>query len=80
MDYTNDNELPEVTDEALKEALQETRAYTIAVLKAGPGFRALGADRDAEVADTIWAHGKRNAAFAPPVSYPSCALLRTEAA
>lgn len=33
------------------------------VLKAGPRFSAPGPDRDAEVAATIWEHGKRDMAL-----------------
>jgi hypothetical protein len=60
MNYTDDSQLPEVTDEQLQERLQETRPYTIVILKAGPNFSMPGPDRDSDVARTIWAHGKRN--------------------
>ena len=61
--YTDDSELPEVTDEQLQAALQSTKPYTIVILKAGPAFSTPGPDRDPGVEKTIWAHGKRNAAL-----------------
>jgi hypothetical protein len=63
MRYTDDRELPEVTDEQLEEALPTTKPYTIVVLKAGPRYQAPGPGRDAEVEKIIWAHGKRNFAL-----------------
>ncbi|HKE50986.1 MAG TPA: hypothetical protein VKE25_05705 [Actinomycetes bacterium] len=63
MDFTDDSQLPDVTDEMLQDALTRTKSYTVVVLKAGPKFLAPGADRDPEVASTIWAHGKRNFAL-----------------
>ena len=63
MDFTDDSQLPDVTDEMLQDALTRTKSYTVVVLKAGPKFSAPGADRDPEVASTIWAHGKRNFAL-----------------
>jgi hypothetical protein len=63
VNYTDDSELPDVTDEMLQDALPTTRPYTIVVLKAGPKFEMPGADRSSEVAKIIWAHGKRNYAL-----------------
>jgi len=63
MDFTDDSQLPDVTDEMLQDALTRTKSYTVVVLKAGPKFSAPGSDRDPEVANTIWAHGKRNFAL-----------------
>ncbi len=63
MGYTDDGDLPRVTDDQLMEAIQATKPYTIVVLKAGPGFSMPGSDRDAQVDATIWEHGKRNAAL-----------------
>jgi hypothetical protein len=63
MTYASDSDLPEVSDGMLQEALQRVRPYTIVVLKAGPNFSMPGPDRDAGVARTIWAHGKRNYAL-----------------
>src|SRR5437016_5169370 len=63
MNYTDDSDLPEVTDEQLEEALPTTRPYTIVVLKAGPKFEMPGPDRTSGVTSTIWAHGKRNFAL-----------------
>jgi hypothetical protein len=61
--YTDDSQLPEVSDELLEGALPTTRPYTVVVLKAGPRFQPAGPDRDPEVAGIIWAHGKRNYAL-----------------
>ena len=63
MDYTDDRNLPEVTDELLEEALRTTRPYTIVVLKAGRAFETPGPDRGSGVTRTIWSHGKRNYAL-----------------
>ena len=63
MTYTDDSDLPEVTDEQLQEALATTRPYTIVVLKAGPKYQMPGPDRDQDVEKVIWAHGKRNFAL-----------------
>ena len=49
MDYTDDRDLPEVTDELLEEALRTTRPYTIVVLKAGRAFETPGPDRGSGV-------------------------------
>jgi hypothetical protein len=63
VDYTDDSELPEVTDEMLQQALPTTKPYTIVVLKAGPRFELPDQERSSEVAKIIWAHGKRNYAL-----------------
>jgi hypothetical protein len=63
MSYTDDSELPEVTDERLEEALKTTKAYTIVVLMAGRRFSVPSPDRDPDVGKTIWSHGKRNFAL-----------------
>jgi hypothetical protein len=61
--YTDDSQLPDVTDAMLEEARSTTKPYTAVVLKAGPKFEMPGPDRDSEVAKIIWAHGKRNYAL-----------------
>jgi hypothetical protein len=63
VDYTGDSQLSDVTDEMLQQALPTTKPYTVVVLNAGPRFEPLGPDRSSEVADIIWAHGKRNYAL-----------------
>jgi hypothetical protein len=63
MKYTDDSELPPVTDETLQEALQGVRPYTIVILKVGPNFSMPGPDRDSGAARIIWEHGKRNLAL-----------------
>ncbi|HEU4543361.1 MAG TPA: hypothetical protein VFR23_19680 [Jiangellaceae bacterium] len=63
MRYTDDSELPEVTDNVLSDALQTTTPYTIVILKATPKSSTSGSDLDHEVATTVWAHGKRNFAL-----------------
>jgi hypothetical protein len=63
MGYSDDRNLPEVTDEQLEEARLTTKAYTVVVLKAGPRFEMPGPDRGSGVTRTIWAHGKRNLAL-----------------
>ena len=63
MKYTDDSDLPAITDEQLQQALIGTRPYTIVILKAGPRFEMPGPDRASEVAKIIWAHGKRNFAL-----------------
>jgi hypothetical protein len=63
VNYTDDSQLPDVTDEMLQQALLTTGPYTVVVLKAGPRFEMPDQDRSSEVAGTIWAHGKRNYAL-----------------
>lgn len=63
MTYTSDAALPTVTDEALREALQTIRPYTVCVLSAGPRFQEPGPERERWVADLIWEHAKRNYAL-----------------
>jgi len=63
VNYTDDSQLPEVTDEMLEKALPTTKPYTIVVLNAGPKFEMPGPNRDSEIAKIIWAHGKRNYAL-----------------
>jgi hypothetical protein len=63
VNYTDDSELPDGTDEMLQQALPTTKPYTIVVLKAGPKFPMPDQDRSSEVAKIIWAHGKRNYAL-----------------
>ena len=55
--------LPAVSDAMLMEALDGSAPFTIAILKTGPRFRMPGPDRPDEVAQIIWAHGKRNYAL-----------------
>jgi hypothetical protein len=63
MNYTNDSDLPVVTDEQLQESLKKTREYTVLILKAGPEFEVPGPDRASGVTKIIWEHGKRNSAL-----------------
>lgn len=63
MKYTNDSDLPGVTDEQLQESLKKTREYTVLILKAGPEFEVPGPDRSSGVTKLIWEHGKRNSAL-----------------
>ncbi len=63
MDYTDDGQLPVVTDEQLEQARTTTRPYTIVILGVGPKFEMPGPDRGSGVARIIWSHGKRNYAL-----------------
>ncbi|HKW69973.1 MAG TPA: hypothetical protein VJP81_05260 [Candidatus Dormibacteraeota bacterium] len=63
MRYTDDSELPTVTDDTLRESLGRALPYTIVILTAGPRFSPAGPNRDPAVAQTIWEHGKRNFAL-----------------
>jgi hypothetical protein len=63
MNYTDDRDLPEVTEEEFEEARQTVRPYTAVILKPGPAFETPGPDRTSGVTATIWAHGKRNYAL-----------------
>ena len=63
MTYTTDSDLPQVSDDTLREALTRTRPYTVVILKAGPKFEPLGPDRSTPVAKIIMEHGKRNYAL-----------------
>src|SRR5262249_60227403 len=61
--YTGEAALPAVTDEMLRDALQETRPYTVCVLKAGPRFQEPGPVRESWLADLISDHAKRTYAL-----------------
>lgn len=63
VEYTDDSQLPEVTDEQLEAALPNTRPYTLLLLHPGPAFERPGADRSSGVTQIIWTHGKRNFAL-----------------
>jgi hypothetical protein len=63
MNYTDDSELPVVTDEQLEASLEHTKEYTVLILKAGPKFEMPGPDRTSGVTKIIWEHGKRNTAL-----------------
>ena len=63
MDYTSDQDLPAVSEEAFAAARQTVRAYTAVVLRPGPAFRPHGPARTPEFTATILAHGKRNYAL-----------------
>jgi hypothetical protein len=63
VNYTGDQDLPDVSDEAFESARQGVRPYTAVVLKAGGAFEMPGAGRSPEVMATIMAHGKRNYAL-----------------
>jgi hypothetical protein len=53
MKYTNDSDLPVVTDEQLQESLKKTREYTVLILKAGPEFEVPGPARASGVTTII---------------------------
>ena len=63
MDYTSDEDLPDVSDEAFTQARQTVREYTAVVLRPGPAFQPHGPARSPEFMSTILAHGKRNYAL-----------------
>ena len=63
MNYTSDEDLPDVSDEAFTQARQTVRPFTAVILRPGPAFERPGADRSPEVQATIAAHGKRNYAL-----------------
>ena len=56
-------DLPHVSDDTLREALQHVRAYTIALLRRGPAFPPDGLQPDTQEMHTVWEHGKRNFAL-----------------
>ena len=63
MTYTDDSDLPVITDAMLEAVRRTARPYTIVILKAGPHFSLPGPDRDTSVSKIIWQHGKRNLAL-----------------
>jgi hypothetical protein len=63
MQYTDDRDLPEVSDEEFEKARTTVRPYTAVVLRPGPAFEAPGADRTSGVTAIIRSHGKRNYAL-----------------
>lgn len=58
--YTDDSQLPEITDEVFIAALGQAKPFTVLILRAGPRYSPPGPDRDPEVAAKILEHGKRN--------------------
>ena len=60
MAYTDDSQLPALTDEAFDASRATMRPYTVVVLKKGPGFSPHGPNRDPAVATVIYRHGRRN--------------------
>jgi hypothetical protein len=61
--YTGEADLPAVTDEMLRDALQGIRPYSVCILKATSRYQEPGPAREGWVADLIWEHGKRNYAL-----------------
>src|SRR5919201_1227294 len=49
--------LPDISDEYMRESRARTRSYTIAILKKGPGYDPPRSDA------IIWEHGRRNYAL-----------------
>jgi hypothetical protein len=50
-------DLPQISDEDMKQALAQTRAYTVVLLTRGPAYDPPNSDA------TIWEHGRRNFAL-----------------
>jgi hypothetical protein len=48
--------MTEITDEHMREMLGRTRPYTIVILRAGPNWDVLEAERG----KIVWEHGRRN--------------------
>jgi hypothetical protein len=46
--------MTEITDDAMRQMMMTTRAYTVVLLKAGPQYDSPGRD------EIIWEHGRRN--------------------
>ena len=63
MRYTNDEALPDITEETFASMRSRAREFTLLILKTGPRYEAPGPDRSASFSETIYAHGKRNAAL-----------------
>jgi hypothetical protein len=57
MPYTSDDDLPSISDEAMRQGLASTRPYTVLILKAGPNIAM------PDVQKVIWEHGRRNFAL-----------------
>jgi|SRR5438128_927121 len=50
-------QLPEISDEVMRQALPTTRSYTVVILKKGPAYDPPRSD------GIIWEHGRRNLAL-----------------
>jgi hypothetical protein len=50
-------QLPEISDEVMRQGRASTRGYTLAILKKGPAYDPPRSD------STIWEHGRRNYAL-----------------
>jgi len=61
MAYTDDSQLPLLSEEDFLASRATLRPCTVLVLKAGPAFEPPGPDPTTGVTKIIWQHGKRNA-------------------
>lgn len=54
MHFVSDDELPEITDDVMRQALATNRGFSVLILKAGPNHAMPGVEK------IIWEHGRRN--------------------
>jgi hypothetical protein len=67
-------ELPPISDEHMKERLQQSRDYTLLILRRTPKYKR------PEVDSIIWEHGRRNMALLEAGSLPIVCPIRAEGA
>ena len=63
MGYTNDSELPALSDDEFLALRATVRPFTVCILRRGPNFEPPGPDPTTGVTRIIWQHGKRNTAL-----------------
>lgn len=63
MGYTDDTQLPALSDEEFLALRATVRPFTVCILKGGPSFETPGRDPTIGVTRIIWQHGKRNTAL-----------------
>jgi hypothetical protein len=61
MGYTEDSQLPALSDEDFMASRATLWPFTVLILRGGPNFEPPGPDPTVGVARIIWQHGKRNA-------------------
>ena len=63
MNFTDERQIPSISDEEFADIRSRAQPATVCILKAGPNFIAPDADRNPEAFALVMAHGRRNAAM-----------------
>ena len=63
MNYSDERQIPSISEEDFADIRAKARPSTVCILKAGPSFSAPDAVRNPEAFALVMAHGRRNAAM-----------------